>query len=221
MDDDETFILDCMHCGNKVPMKSVGHHEEEIYDENEEDHEDWLVYTILHDMFECPTCKGITYATRGIFGPYPDEEPEVMYPSLVVDYTGVPKLIKTAFESAVKTKGIDSAVCVMALGRVLEMICGDKKAIGKGLDAKVNDLVKKKILPEMMKDVCDVIRFSRNLSAHETTHTFNSRDVEALIDYLASVINYTYSLPIRVGKHRERLMSKEKTIDNHPANDDE
>ena len=205
---EKTHILDCLHCGNRVPMKNVAGYTEHVFDEV--DGEKFMTHILVHNLFECPTCGSITYALQDDFGPDYKTAPVIAYPNTIVNYTNVPGKIKKAFQAAIKTKGIDTSICVISLGYVLEMICDDKGAEGSGLDQKVKSLIDKKILPGEMKNVCDVIRLSRNDATHEAIK-FQLHDVESLIDYLATLINSFYSLPARVGKQMEKLMKRNES----------
>lgn len=190
-------ILNCRYCGNTTLMKQVGECKSE-WDEEQG------YYGYFHYyMMKCPVCGRVTLFQKYWSSAGEDEE-EILYPTTSVNYTEVPASIKNAFDSAVQTKGIDQAICVLSLRRVLEMICKDRNAKSGDLSFQIDDLISKKVLPEMLRDVLYVIRKYGNEAAHGDSASFSLYDVEQLIDYVATVINYLYSLPARVKQQKQR-----------------
>lgn len=200
----------CFHCGNTGLLKYIGKtHWENVnvgYDHNGNEicydlieHEDW-------HLFECPVCNKPVliseYALDAI-----GEQPtySVEFPTIAVSRDGVPKDIYTAFESAVKTKGIDYAICLLSLRRVLEMICKEKKAKGSTLEKKIDDLIEKKVLPPMIGEACWIIRQMGNDAAHADKVDVFAGEVDQVIGYVATIIDYLYSMPFRVGKMKKKI----------------
>ncbi|MBQ9517220.1 MAG: hypothetical protein IJR60_04015 [Eubacterium sp.] len=143
-------IYTCYHCGNKGLLEFVDSTvHEDVYEEKNEEgfiigetvfgKDEWCLY-------RCPVCDKPTLVREcwdiGMPDNYHDEIIE--YPSQYADYTGVPDEICDAFESAIKTKGIDWSICLLSLRRTLEMICKDKNAVGKNLESKIQYLIDKK-----------------------------------------------------------------------------
>lgn len=60
----------------------------------------------------------------------------IEYPNFNVNYQGVLSVIKNAFTAAIRTKGIDRAICLLSLRRTLEIIYKDKNAEGNKLQRK-------------------------------------------------------------------------------------
>ncbi len=200
-------IYTCYHCGNTGLLKYIGgtcwKNEEfevapngELYNYFLIEHEDW-------DIFECPICHKPVIVSEYIFDAA-DEIPEVSikFPNSLIHRDGVPIEIASAFESAVKTKGIDSAICLLSLRRVLEMICKDKGATGDNLEVKIKNLIDAKVLPDMFDDACWIIRKLGNEAAHADKVTFSNYDAE--------IIEYLYSVPTRIAKMKERLIARDK-----------
>lgn len=90
------------------------------------------------------------------------------------------------------------------------MICKDKNAVGKDLQSKIADLVGKKILPEMMNDACWVLRQLGNDAAHADDIEFTESEVRECIDFVSIIVNYLYSMPIKVGELKERLTKRKE-----------
>ena len=200
----------CFHCGNTGLLKPIGKtgwKDEDIAEDNYGnvisytliEHEDWYI-------FECPVCRKpvvISEYTFDVADALPETTTE--YPTVAVSPDGVPKEIYAAFESAVKTKGIDYSICLLSLRRVLEMICKDKGAIGRDLEKKIDDLIEKKIFPPMIEDACWIIRQMGNEAAHADKISVYTNDIEQAIGYVATIIDYLYSLPYRVGKMKKKI----------------
>lgn len=211
----ENFKLEmCYHCGNQglLPVEyihkynyggpkfdnvgnCVGH-------ELEEDFE-WL-------LLSCPVCHKVTLReeyTNECLREY-DPVVEILYPQSTIDFTGVPSNIKTAFESALKVKNIDPAICSLALRRVLEAICKEKGAKGKTLELMIEDMIKKGILPQMFDDACWIVRQLGNSAAHGDDAKFTIHQVDQTIDFMKNILNYLYTMPIKMKKIRSKIESE-------------
>lgn len=206
----------CFHCGNTGLLKYIGQtsgwkNEDIIEDSHGNiihcaliEHEDWYV-------FECPVCnKPVIVSEYNLDVADIPPETKTEYPIIAVPPEGVPKDIYSAFESAVRTKGIDFSICLLSLRRVLEMICKEKGATGKFLENKVADLVEKNILPPMIGDACWIIRQMGNDAAHADKIDVYTYEVEQIIGYVATIIDYLYSMPYRVSKMKERIEQRKQ-----------
>lgn len=90
------------------------------------------------------------------------------------------------------------------------MVCKDKNAKGKNLESKIDDLIEKKVLPEMMRDACWIVRQCGNEAAHADDVEFSNSEVTEVIEYVGSVINYLYSTPVKVADLRRRIEERQK-----------
>lgn len=200
----------CFHCGNTGLMNYVGN-TYWTYDEVERNSFGEVIYAVQieHEywhVFECPVCHKPVLISEYCFDAQ-ESMPEIKteYPTIAVSGDGVPKDIYSAFESAVKTKGIDYSICLLSLRRVLEMICKDKGAEGRDLEKKIDDLIEKKIFPPMIEDACWIIRQMGNDAAHADKIPVYTYDIEQVIGYVATIIDYLYSLPYRVEKMKKKI----------------
>lgn len=210
------FICYCGHCGNTGIMQFIA----QINSFKELPLSDEVVNPLCRIisntettswfLYQCLICGKPTLISTTIINGVTNiiEEPKYQFPISNIDYTGVPEIIKTAFESAIKTKGINRAICILSLRRTLEMICKDKGAEGKDLDSKIKDLINKKILPEMMDDACWIVRQSGNDAAHADNVEFTEQEVQAVIHYVSVVIEYLYSMPVRVAELKSKIMER-------------
>ena len=205
----------CFHCGNTGLMNYVGN-TYWTYDEVERNALGDVIYAVQieHEywhVFECPVCHKPVLISEYCFDAQ-ESMPEIKteYPTIAVSRDGVPKDIYSAFESAVKTKGIDYSICLLSLRRVLEMICKDKGAEGRDLEKKIDDLIEKKIFPPMIEDACWIIRQMGNDAAHADKIPVYTYDIEQVIGYVATIIDYLYSLPHRVEKMKKKIKTRKE-----------
>ena len=90
------------------------------------------------------------------------------------------------------------------------MICKEKGAIGANLEKKIDELIEKKVLPPMIGDACWIIRQLGNGAAHADKMDVYSGEVEQVIEYVATIIDYLYAMPYRVGKMKERITERKE-----------
>lgn len=199
-------IVFCSSCENKGKMEEVASYDHVVHDVDEYGN-DLVEYSELNQLLCCPICDHVILLNT----PYDERsetyylDSEYCYPHIITDFLGVPEKIKTAFESACATKGIDPAICVISLRRTLEMICKDKSAVGYNLKKKIDDLVSRSVLPSAMADVCIVVRRYGNEGAHGDELKLSSIELDHIIRYVSTVIEYTYSLPLRVSMDFKKL----------------
>lgn len=216
MEDIRKDVHTCFHCGNTGVLKYIGktrwedvHVEHDAYGNVEYaqliEHEDWHI-------FACPVChKPVVISEYALDVMDFEATRTVEYPTIAVSPDGVPREIYTAYESAVKTKGIDYAICLLSLRRVLEMICKEKGAKGNTLEKKIDDLVEKKVLPSMIGEACWIIRQMGNDAAHADKVDVFGVEVDQIIGYVGTIIDYLYSMPFRVNKMKKKIEDRRKT----------
>lgn len=156
--------ITCYHCGNTGtldPKSTVAWRIE--YGSLGEVLLGYLVEHIDWSLYECPVCNNPTSIRdyvfdAGSYGDYVDHGLTTVFPFALINKTGVPTEIANAFDAAVKTKGIDPAICLLSLRRVLDMIAKNKDAKGDTLEKKIEFLAEKKALPDMLNDACWIVR---------------------------------------------------------------
>ena len=216
MADKDYKLQTCYHCGNKglMPIEHMHSHD---YGGPEFDSVGNCVGRELEEQFKwyllsCPVCHKVTLReeyTNECFRDY-DTTIETLYPKTTIDYTGVPENIKTAFESALKVKNIDLAICSLALRRVLEAICKEKGANGKTLELMISDMINRGILPQMFDDACWIVRQLGNSAAHVDSAKFTVYQVDQTIDFMQNIISYLYSLPVKMQKMRSTVEAEKQ-----------
>lgn len=204
-------ILTCYSCGNKGVMKHIGSFNKKEYVEDYDEYGNEISHQLIEDtewiLFECPVCHNPVLVSEYYCCGMPDgySELTIEFPSLNVNYQRVPSAIKNAFTAAVRTKGIDRAICLLSLRRTLEMICKEKNAQGNNLQSKIKDLVDKKVLPEMMNDACWILRQLGNDAAHADDVEFTEQEIKECIEFISVIINYLYSMPIRISRLKSNI----------------
>jgi hypothetical protein len=216
MSDKRQVVATCYHCGNKGLMNIIGSFTQEenecdIYGRrlgNPYESNEWI-------LLQCPVCNLPTlYCEDNLLREYCADSVvigEVFYPTNNIDNLYVPKEIRSAFESANRTLGIDSAVCLLSLRRTLEMICKQKGIVEGTLENKIKQLVIQHQLPQIMDDICYIIRKAGNDGAHADSINLHESEIREIIQYLAITINYLYSMPKRVELLKEKIDRKSVT----------
>jgi len=192
--------LTCNHCGNKAPMTIVSNysrirtHEHEgtplVWDEGP-----------LWETLECPACKGISFRC-GYWHEHMHDETgpdyELLYPAKSKLIRGLPPEIAKSFEAAQKVKPIDTNAFAVLLGRVLDMVCIDKKAKGDSLFNRLKDLADKGIMPQQLADMAHQLRQLRNIGAHADLGDLTDSEIPILESLSNAILEYVYSAPALV-----------------------
>lgn len=219
MKDKTDFRLQtCYHCGNQglMPIRHVHVHDYggPVFDKTgaqiDHDLEEHFEWTLL----SCPVCGKVTL-TEDYDNEILDEYgvcigTKILYPQSSVDYRGIPKNIKTAFESALKVKNIDAAICSLSLRRVLETICKDKGVTDGSLETKIQMMIDRGILPEMFNDACWIVRQIGNDAAHGDNRMFSPYQVDQTIEFMKNILNYLYSMPVKMQELRSAIEEEKK-----------
>ena len=171
---------------------------------------DWI-------LLSCPVCKKVSllqkYSNECEYNPNTKtyaEDVDLLYPECNVNYLGVPEEIKSAFEAALKVKNIDISICLLSLRRVLEAICKEQGAEGKNLDSMIKNMLDKGKLPEVMNDACWIIRQLGNDAAHAGKIRVYKSDVEQTIDFLKTIIQYLYTLPVQMERLKVKIEKRKE-----------
>lgn len=188
-------VYQCYHCGNKTLMNLVADHKEYWDDEPP-----FLGYTIS-EMYVCPVCKCVTYVEKyweeGMYDQNRNmyEEEKICFPVITIDTNFVPEKIKDAYEGAMKARNTDTALCLIGLRRTLEMICNEQGALSGNLVGKIEELAKKNILPPTLKEATEITRHFGNSAAHAETIEMTTHELNLIIEFIKSVIEYIYVIP--------------------------
>ncbi|MCL1089634.1 DUF4145 domain-containing protein [Shewanella profunda] len=192
--------LTCNHCGNKAPMAIVSKYSRIRTHEHEGSPMVWDEGPFW-EMLECPACKGISFIS-GYWHEYIHDETgpdyELLYPAKAKLIRGLPPGIAKSFEAAQKVKPIDTNAFAVLLGRVLDMVCIDKKANGDSLFNRLKDIADKGIMPQQLADMAHQLRQLRNIGAHADLGELTDAEIPILESLSNAILEYVYSAPALV-----------------------
>jgi hypothetical protein len=163
-------------------------------------------------LLSCPVCKKVSLIENYSNEYEPDAEIELLYPECNINYLGVPKEVKSAFEAALKIKNIDTSVCLLSLRRVLEAICKEQGAKGNSLEIMIKDILEKGKLPNLMDDACWIIRQLGNDAAHAGDIKVHRSDVEQTIGFLKTIMQYLYTLPEQMKELKKKIEKRKEKL---------
>jgi hypothetical protein len=199
-----TSSIKCGHCQNETHMEIVSDYSNvEAHDEHDTYWEAGPVYEIC----KCPACDKVSF--RRYFyhdGMDPSEAEYVtLYPRTKKGLRGLPPKIHTAYEAAEKVRNIDANAYGVLLGRVLDLVCEDRKASGDTLDQKLKSLAKNGEIPSKLVDVAAGVRKLRNVGAHANLGELTEAELPVLDDLTRAILEYVYSAPLLATEAEKRL----------------
>lgn len=216
-------IITCHHCGNKTLMELVSTYNKKEDFEGTWDEKTW-------NLFMCPVCQDVTLERKYLYSEdimhayyseddsYRYEEIEeatmidVLYPYESSKKDSIPDKVKSAFESAIRVKNIDGAICAIAIRRTLEMMCKEKGEVKGNLFDKLKNLSSQGILPPILNDMASVLRVVGNSAAH-ADEEFRSDLVPSMIEFTTIILDYVYNLPKRIADIQAEIHLKEGSAD--------
>jgi hypothetical protein len=158
-----------------------------------------------YSLLLCLLCKEVTLR-RYFDHEYSErEEIEILYPVVELNLSDLPHPIREAYEIALKVRVIDANAYAVLIGRILEMICEDRKAIGHSLYDRLADLSTKGEIPDKLVGVAHSLRQLRNVGAHASLGELTRGEIPILDTLLKAILEYVYSAPYLVEKAEERL----------------
>lgn len=204
-------IIKCFHCGNETLMQKKGEYSWGTRDI------DFSEFDFLYEyeLFACPICHKVTlrqtysdetmdyYVGNGGFEYY--DTKTILYPLNNIAGASVPQKIKEAYEAALKTKGIDKYICLMALRRTLELILKDKGATKWSLKDKIEEIAEKGLLPDALKEASSLAKELGNTAAHDKEMEIDQYDVEAMAEFIGFIIQYLYVVPSKITNYKKRF----------------
>lgn len=148
------------------------------------------------EVLECPACRQITFKKGYWHECIPDEfTPEILYPTGSEQILGLPERIAKACEAAQKVKAIDSNAFAVLLGRVLDLVCIDKNAVGESLYERLSDIASKGIMPQQLAEMAHALRQLRNIGAHADLGELTKAEVPILEALSKAILEYVYAAP--------------------------
>ena len=217
LDQEKQEIIKCFHCGNETPMQKVGE-----YTWGSRDMEfSEIDFLYEYELFACPVCHKVTLRET-----YSDEtmidccdydqfscfnEQNILFPQNNIESKSVPQKIKEAYSAALKTKGIDKSICLIALRCTLELLLKDKGATKWGLKDKIEEIAAKGLLPDTLKEASSLTKLLGDTAAHDKELEIDENDVEAMAEFIGFIIEYLYIVPDKINTYKKRLDAKSST----------
>lgn len=221
-----TGFITCHHCGNHAPMNIVAEYYRSLtpsYDPSDYYYEPYEPEEgYKYELLLCLACKEVTL-WKYFEADYVDPESitiEALYPSAQSKLSGLPYRIQNTYEISLKVRTIDANAYAVLLGRILEMICEDRKATGKTLYNQLQDLVVKGEIPVKLVEVAQNLRVLRNVGAHASLGELTKDEIPILDDLCRAILEYVYSAPYLAEKAQQTLNRlKEKREKEQPVDE--
>jgi hypothetical protein len=210
-----TAEIECRHCRNSTPMEVVSDFND-VSDYEEDSPQGRFLAPMsweagsIYQLAKCPACDKVTFRRAfwhsGTMDPS-EIEYETLYPASDRSDTprGMPEAVQKAYMSAVKVRSIDANAYGVLLGRVLDIVCRDRKAAGDTLAKKLVDLSAKKEIPERLVEVAKGLRQLRNVGAHPDLGELTEAEVPVLDNLTRAILEYVYTAPILVADAEDCL----------------
>jgi hypothetical protein len=141
----------------------------------------------IYELINCPACDEVTLR-KYYYAEYQDPGEGVfvtLYPHAEKQPTALPPTVMTAYQAAAKVRSIDLNAYAVLIGRVLELVCNDRKAEGATLYEKLEDLGNKREIPRRLVDMAHSLRQLRNVGAHASLGELTKEEIPFLDDLCA------------------------------------
>jgi hypothetical protein len=205
--------LSCIQCGNDTAAEVIGTvTDTHWYYGDEEDPDSAMSQSFYYEVVRCITCKVLQ-----IFEYDEDHEggldsAELLYPLKRSIPQGVPTAIAREFWEAQKVEKISSTAYAVLIGRVLERLFKDKGATGERLYDQIKDLSDRGIIPDTLCEMGHALRFLRNKGAHVSDYEIEDNEVEAMRDFVITMLEYVYVAPAKLAALKETIERKKKGL---------
>jgi hypothetical protein len=196
----------CGHCGNVAPMEILCKYSE-VREEDGGGGPPWDAGNV-YELIKCPACCGIVlqkYFWHSVLSEDRETETELLYPVTRSQPEGLPEPIAKAFSAAQRVRNVDPNAYGVLAGRVLELVCVDRKAEGHFLGNKLDDLAKRNEIPEKLVKVANGLKDFRNVAAHAALGQLTTAEVPILEELTRAILEYVYRAPHLASMAERRL----------------
>ena len=165
----------------------------------------------IYEVLSCPKCDQVTIRS-GFWhdGMEPEDwRAKVIYPSERQRIEGLPSAVEKEFRAAEQVSTISANAYAVLLGRVLDVVCDDRKATGKTLHERLSDLAARHEIPKNLAEMAHKLRQLRNVGAHADLGALTDQEVPVLAALCRAVLEYVYSAP-KLVERVEKLVEKLK-----------
>ena len=216
-----TQPLVCGHCSHKSVMEVVANYCPEDCDEDDQHHPIPMGCGTAYELLDCQNCHKVVLRTYRWEEGVPTVKAleivsgaTILYPSALTRPRGVPNSVAKAYEAALTVRGVETNAYAVLLGRVLELVCEDRKAKGRTLNDKLADLAAREEIPGTLVHVAQNLKDLRNVGAHAGLGELSEKEVPILDALCRAILEYVYSAPHLALQAETRLLelkSKRKT----------
>jgi Domain of unknown function (DUF4145) len=165
-----------------------------------------------HQLLLCLKCFKVTLRT-GFWHENMDQEDdrnfETLYPPKEIDSSFFPWPVREAYQVALQSRRIDANAYATLLGRMLEVICEDRKVQGDTLSIKLNKLAERGEIPSNLVGIAKGLRLLRNIGAHQPLNYLTSDEIPILDALSKALLEYIYVAP-RLASQAEQLANRLK-----------
>jgi len=210
---EKKLYLECPYCKNNTFHRVLASHE---YRSHFFYHEEKIEVTACDHFVACEGCNNTTlYYTNDFISNdlYSFDGAIVSYPNRHKVSDIIPdeiKEIKKAYSEAEKILELSPSAYVTQIRKLLEFVCKKEGAKSANLKEQIRELSRKNILPGMIPDIADKIRFIGNIGAHEVETEVLVGDARIIRDLFYAIIEYLYILPRKIKAIEEAINRRNK-----------
>lgn len=209
--DQDIQIYQCPHCDNKATIKRLK--VATIPEEVEAFDGEHFTIEYYATLYQCMTCQNVLLVITGEMDDTPGDISKgvIAYPEQKKLPNFVPEAIRTSYQEAKKVEKISPTAFAVMIRRALEYLCKDQSATGKTLNQQLEDLASRKIIPQVLAEMTDVLRTLGNIGAHANETIISKEHTEAIKDFYNALVEYVYIAPYKLKKLKESLSKNEST----------
>ncbi len=207
--ENEEVVRTCNHCGNKVPQEIVYRYtKKEPFDGNED-----FIVDCYYFFCICQTCREpLIYYQYDLEVPEPDiRTANYLYPrqkTYSEDY--IPKAVRDTYDEASRIVKLSANGYAALARKIIELICVDKEATGHTLFDKIKFLADNHLIPAVLFEMFDNIRFLGNVGVHANSPSIDHQEALILKEFVEAIIEYTYVAPEKIAKLDKVIKKKYK-----------
>jgi hypothetical protein len=194
-------LMTCGHCGNVANRK--------VKAENIQYAEGWAdPCGRTWRLLECPACTNIILTETYFEGEEPmvEYDVKILYPTARTPLPELPIEIAKEYEATLAVRRISANACAVLARRTLEAICKQQGATGGSLYQQLDSLLKSASIPPLLADIAHLGRQLGNLGAHFGKEQANDADIGIMLDFLETILEYLYVIPVKVASVKSRLI---------------
>lgn len=209
----KTLKFSCAQCGNRTAAEPIGTVTDKHWHYTEEDDPNSAFsYDTYYEVVRCITCNVIQVFEHDESNENGLDGAELLYPLKRSLPQGVPLGIALEFREAQKVEKISKSAYTVLIGRVLERLFKDQGAIGEELYDQIKDLSARGIIPETLCEMGHALRFLRNKGAHVSDYEIEDNEVDAMRDFVITMLEYVYVAPAKLAALKAAIEKKKAVV---------